>query len=86
MNNVEEVQWWLGDIFTVMCENKELIDYKIYNKIVNLKNSLNKGASKILFFHTCFKGAKRLEAEMQDAIMTVNTRLAELQLYLQKFS
>ena len=22
-NNVEEVQWWLGDLFILMCENKE---------------------------------------------------------------
>lgn len=85
MNNVEEVQWWFGDIFTTMCENKEIIDPQIYTKIVNLKNSLSKGKIRILFFHTCFKGAKRLDAEMKDCIMTISTRLADLQLYLQNF-
>ena len=25
-NNVEEVQWWLGDLFITLCENKEIID------------------------------------------------------------
>ncbi len=86
MNNVEEVQWWFGDIFTTMCENKEIIDPAIYNKIVNLKNSLTKGVSTILFFHTSFKGAKRLEAEMNDAIVTLTSRITDLQLYLQNFA
>lgn len=85
MNNVEEVQWWLGDIFTTMCENKEIIDPVIYNKIVDLKNSLNKGVSTLLFFHTSFKGAKRLEAEMQNMIVIINSRIADLKLYLQNF-
>lgn len=83
MNNVEEVQWWLGDIFTVLCENKEIVDPVIYKKIVDLKNDLIKGTSTILFFHTCFKGAKRLELEMQDTILTVEMRIADLKLYLQ---
>lgn len=84
-NNVEEVQWWFGDIFTVLCENKEIIDPVIYRKILDLKNSLAKGSTSILKFYTCFKGAKRLEAEMKDVIMTVNTRVNDLKLYLQDF-
>ena len=84
-NNVEEVQWWFGDIFTTMCENKEIIDPVIYQKILDLKNSLVKGSTTILFFHTCFKGAKRLEAEMKDVIMIVNNRVNELKLYTQNF-
>ena len=84
-NNVEEVQWWFGDIFTTMCENKEIIDPVIYQKILDLKNSLVKGSTTILFFHTCFKGAKRLEAEMKDVIMIVNNRVNELKLYIQNF-
>lgn len=86
MNNVEEVQWWLGDIFTTLCEYKEIIDPIIYEKIVDLKNSLVKGSTRILYFHTCFKGAKRLEVQMQDVIISVSLRVAELQLYLQNIS
>ena len=85
-NNVEEVQWWFGDIFTVLCENKEIVDPQIYNKIRELKNDLVKATSTILFFHTCFKGAKRLEAQMKDVIMTVDTRIADIRLYLQKIA
>ena len=84
-NNVEEVQWWFGDIFTVLCENKEIIDPTIYRKIADLRNSLVKGSTTVLLFHTCFKGAKRLEAEMRDVIMVVNTRVNDLRLYLQDF-
>lgn len=83
MNNVEEVQWWMGNLFTTLCENKEIVDPIIYNKILLLKNDLVKGMRKILLFHTCFKGAKRLELQMQDTIITVNMRIADLQLYLQ---
>lgn len=83
-NNVEEVQWWFGDIFTVLCENKEIVDPVIYNKILGLKNDLVKGTATVLFFHTCFKGAKRLEAEMKDVIFALSSRIADLKLYLQK--
>ncbi len=83
-NNVEEVQWWFGDIFTVLCEHKEIVDPILYNKIVDIKNALVKGAATILFFHTCFKGAKRLDAQMQDVIISVDTRIAEIKMYLQK--
>ncbi len=83
-NNVEEVQWWFGDIFTVLCENKEIIDSCIYNKILDMKNELVKGSTTILFFHTCFKGAKRLEAQMRDVIYSIDSRIADLKLYLQK--
>ena len=65
-NNVEEVQWWFGDIFTVLCENKEIVDPIIYEKFVQLKNSLNNATSTVLFFHTCFKGAKHLEVQMKE--------------------
>lgn len=82
-NQVEEVQWWLGDIFTLLCENKEIVDPIIYNKILALKNSLVKSISTILFFHTCFKGIKKCELEMQDVILTVDKRIADLKLFLQ---
>ena len=83
-NNVEEVQWWLGDIFTTLCENKEIVDPLIYNKILNLKNDLVKGTSTILFFHTSFKGKSRLESVMKDVIATIDSRIADIKLYLQK--
>ena len=66
-----------------MCENKEIIDPVIYKKIVDLKNDLVKGTSTVLFFHTCFKGSKRLDAQIRDVILAVNTRIADLKLYLQ---
>ena len=85
-NNVEEMQWWFGDIFTIMCENKEILDVTIYKKIVEVKKSLVKSTSTILFFHTRFRGVKRLDAQMQDLIQIVNTRIADLKLYLQHYS
>lgn len=60
-NNVEETQWWFGDIFTTMCENKEIIDPVIYKKIVDLKNDLVKGTSQFCFSTLAFKCAKRLD-------------------------
>ena len=39
-NNVEEVQWWFGDLFILLCENKEILDEKIYKSIVSLKDNL----------------------------------------------
>lgn len=83
LNQVEEVQWWFGDIFTVLCENKEIIDPTIYTKIVNLKNDLVKSTSTILFFHTTFKGGKRLELVMQDVISTIDKRITDIKLFLQ---
>lgn len=83
-NNVEEVQWWFGDIFTLLCENKEIVDPLIYNKILNLKNDLVKATSTILFFHTTFKGKSRLESVMKDVIATIDSRIADIKLYLQK--
>ena len=82
-NNVEEVQWWLGDIFILLCENKEVIDPDIYNSIVNLKNLLMDSVSTLLFFHTRFKGQKKLENEIKEVINLVNKRSSELKLFLQ---
>ena len=33
-NNVEEVQWWMGDLFTELCENKEMVDENIIKVIL----------------------------------------------------
>ena len=83
-NNVEEVQWWFGDIFTVMCENKEIIDPIIYEKIIELKTALTQGTATILFFHTCFKGGKKLDIAAKDVINSISDRITELKLYVQK--
>ena len=82
-NQVDDVQWWLGDIFTLLCENKEIIDPIIYNQILDLKNNLINSISTILFFHTCFKCTKKLEHEMQEVILSVDKRIADLKLFLQ---
>ena len=80
--NVEEAEWWIGDIFILMCENKEIIDPVIYQQIVDLKNEIVKNKSTILFIHTRFKNSKQLEALYDDVIMSVDTRIAEGRLYL----
>ena len=82
-NNVEEVQWWLGDVFILMCENKEIIDPNIYNQIVELKNLLMQSVTTVLFFHTKFKNHKKLKEAMKIALNSVNERIAELKLYIQ---
>ena len=82
-NNVEEVQWWLGDLFILLCENKEIIDRNIYYSIVNLKNNLMESVTTLLFFHTKFKGQKNLEKEMQIVLNQLEIRIQDIQLYLQ---
>lgn len=83
-NNVEEVQWWFGDLFTLLCENKEFVDKSIYDKIVELKNMLVDSSSRFLIFYTKFNDRKNLEKEMQDVINLVDERAADIKLYLQK--
>ena len=82
-NNVEEVQWWLGDLFILLCENKEIIDKSIYDSIVKLKNDLMNAVSTLLFFHSHFKGQKALEVEMQSVVSVLEERVTEIRLYLQ---
>lgn len=81
--NVEEVQWWLGDLFILLCENKELVDPSIYNLIVKLKNNLMDSVSTVLFFHTRFKNQKNLEQEMKLVLNTIDERLSDIRLFLQ---
>lgn len=81
--NVEEVQWWLGDLFILLCENKEIIDKTIYESIVNLKNNLMESVSTVLFFHTRFKGQKNLEQEMKYVLNLLEERITEIKLFLQ---
>ncbi len=80
--NVEEAEWWIGDIFILMCENKEIIDPFIYEQIVNLKNELTENKSRLLFFYTRYKNSKQLEELFDDAILVLNTRIAEAKLFL----
>ena len=82
-NNVEEVQWWLGDLFILLCENKELVDPIIYEAIVNLKNNLMNSVTTLLFFHTKFKSQKKLEQEMSSVVRMLEERVLDIQLFLQ---
>ena len=81
-NNVDEVQWWLGDLFILLCENKELVDPIIYNSIVDLKNNLMESVSTILFFHTKFKNKKALEEKASKLLNSVEERLSDINLFL----
>lgn len=83
-NNVEEVQWWFGDLFLLLCENKEILDEKIYKSIVSLKDNLYSSISKIFFFHTHFKNHKVLEKEMKAVMDLIEERIQEIQLFLKK--
>ena len=80
--NVEEAEWWIGDIFILMCENKEIIDPKIYQQIVDLKNEIVNNKSTILFFHTIFKNSGSLEEKYNEVILAVDSRIAENKLFL----
>lgn len=82
-NNVEEVQWWLGHVFTTLCEYKEIVDINIYNSIVDFKNEIINNISTILFFHTRFKNQKQLENILDSVILQINNRLIDLKLYNQ---
>ncbi len=81
-NNVEEVQWWLGYIFTTLCENKELVDIKIYEAIVDLKNTLEESVSTILFVHNRFKNRSELEEKMREVLNILDERIAELRMFI----
>lgn len=82
-NNVEEVQWHIGELFTSLCEAKEIVDPKIYNKIIELKNNIYNNISTILFFHHAFKNLSKLTDECVELINVIDAREAELKLYLQ---
>ena len=80
--NVEEAEWWIGDIFILMCENKEIIDPIVYQQIVDLKNEIVNNKSTVLFIHTRFKNSKMLETKYDEVITIIDTRIAEGKLYL----
>ena len=85
-NNVEEVQWWLGDLFILLCENKEYIDKGIYKSIVDLKDELLLSIKTVLFFHTCFRNQKDLEKKMKLVLDLLEERVQDIKLFLQTVS
>lgn len=82
--NVEETQWWLGDIFTELFINKEYVDPIISEKIIDLRNIISNNISNFLFFYTSFKNASMLEKKFEELITIIDTKIAELKLYLTK--
>lgn len=81
-NNVEEAQWWIGDLFILLCENKEFIDDRIYSAILEMKNNLYDSVSSVLFIYNRFRNLKQLECEMKSVINQVEEKVTELRLYL----
>lgn len=82
--NVEETQWWIGDIFIELCENKEIVDPNIYSQIIELKNEISNNISNFLFFYTSFKNTKHIEELFGNLMQSLDTRIAESVLYLNK--
>ncbi len=82
-NNVEEVQWWFGDLFTLLCENKEIVDPVIYEQICDLKNQISDSTATVLFFYSKFQNLKTLTSAMKNVLNIVEERVADLKLYLQ---
>ena len=82
-NNVEDVRWWLGDLFMFLCENKDVIDASIYQQILEIKDSLLNSVSTLLFFHTKFNNRKQLEVDMKDLLIVLDKRISELKLFIQ---
>lgn len=83
MNDVEEVQWWIGDLFTTLCENKEIVDPNIYNQILEFKNLAKSSIKTQFFFHSKFKDIKTLKNILKTLLETIEDRITETRLYLQ---
>lgn len=81
-NNVEEVQWWFGDLYILLCENKEIVDPVIYQDIADLKTHLTDSSSRFLIFYTKFKNRKSLEKNMRQVIETIDKRVSEIKISL----
>ena len=77
-NDIEDVHWWLGELFTTLCENKEAVDPKIYAEIINLKNSIKESVSSVLFIYSTFKNKKQLEMESKVVLNILESRISEL--------
>ena len=83
-NNVEETQWWIGDLFILLCENKEFVDPAIYQELVFIKNLILDSVATILFIHTRFKDKQRLEEEYNKLLKIISLKISEIQYFLQK--
>ncbi len=83
-NDVEEVQWWLGDLFILLCENKEIIDERIYKSFINLKNNLMSSVKVSFLWRTGFKEQKLLIQETKVVMNLLEERIADLKLAQQK--
>lgn len=83
LNDVEEVQWWMGELFILLCENKEIIDPNIYNLIVSFKNAIKSSIATRFFFHSKFKDVKVLKTTTKALLEVIENRLTETRLYLQ---
>ena len=81
-NNVEEVQWWFGDIFEILCEQKEIIDPLIYQELIQLNKNLKNAVGSFLLVYTTFKKKKELENEMNRLVERIESRLQSLQMYI----
>lgn len=85
-NDVEEVQWWLGDLFILLCENKEIIDERIYKSFINLKNNLMSSVKVSFLWRTGFKEQKLLIQETKVVMNLLEERIADLKFAQQKLS
>lgn len=85
-NDVEEVQWWLGDLFILLCENKEIIDERIYKSLIDLKNNLMSSVKVSFLWRTGFKDQKLLIQETKVVMNLLEERIADLKLAQQKLS
>ncbi len=83
-NDVEEVQWWLGDLFILLCENKELLDERIYKSIIDLKNSLMSSVKTSFFWRTGFVEHKALIQQTKTVLNILDARIADLELAIKK--
>ena len=83
-NDVEEVQWWLGDLFILLCETKDNIDERIYKSVVNLKNNLMSSVKTSFLWRTGFAEQKALIQETKTVLNLLEERISDLNLTLQK--
>ena len=85
-NDVEDVQWWLGEIFTLLCENKEFVDCNIYREIINLKNNIKDSISSLLFIYSKLKNRKQLEIISKNLSNIIEERVLDLKYYKKMLS
>lgn len=82
-NNVIEVQLIMGDLFMFLCENKEIIDPKIYKSIIDIKENILTSIKSFLFFHAKFRNKKALEILLEQLIQNLELKITEIKLCIQ---